>query len=50
MWQPGAIEEALIGVADEAGLTLGMALQPQAQVDTQGAVSWRFVPLTGVAP
>jgi uncharacterized OB-fold protein len=44
---PGVIEEALIGVSDEAGLTLGMAVQPQARVDGQGAVSWRFVPVTG---
>jgi uncharacterized OB-fold protein len=41
---PGVIEEALIGVADESALTLGMALQPQGELHADGRVRWRFVP------
>ncbi len=46
---PGLVEEALLGVTDESGLTLGMQLTPTAQTDDQGVVSWRFVPLQGAA-
>jgi hypothetical protein len=41
---PGVIEEALIGVPDEAALTLGMTLYPQAETDAAGKLRWRFVP------
>jgi uncharacterized OB-fold protein len=44
---PGVIEEALIGVPDESGLSLGMKLRPEAQVDDKGVITWRFVPLQG---
>lgn len=41
----GVIEEALLDVADESGLVLGMALQPVAERDEAGALRrWRFRP------
>lgn len=44
---PGVIEEALIGVASESELTLGMRLRPVAGTDTAGKPQWRFVPAEG---
>ena len=44
---PGVIEEALIGVADEAELSLGQALIPQAYKDQKQQWRWRFVPAVG---
>lgn len=41
---PGVIEEALIDVESEAQLTLGMALQPRAQMNATGKLQWRFSP------
>ena len=41
---PGVVEEALIGVADETELTLGMVLQPHGELVADGHVRWRFVP------
>lgn len=46
---PGVVEEALIGVYDESALALGMDLEPQAQIDDKGTVSWRFVPSAGAS-
>ncbi|TWO68471.1 hypothetical protein FN976_22845 [Caenimonas sedimenti] len=41
---PGLIEEALIDVASEAQLTLGMSLRPVCGNDAAGKPLWRFVP------
>jgi hypothetical protein len=40
---PGVVEEALIDVPSEAGLTLGCALR--AVHDPSAALPWRFVPV-----
>ena len=42
---PGLVEEALIDVADESALALGMALMPVWQPGTEGAPgNWAFRP------
>lgn len=46
---PGLVEEALIGVADEASLAPGQALQAEPWADARGTPGWRFVPGDGVA-
>jgi len=44
MLAPGVVEEALIAVADESALTLGMPLCAQGVVTEGGATRWQFVP------
>ncbi|MHA7602221.1 Zn-ribbon domain-containing OB-fold protein [Alicycliphilus sp. T452] len=44
---PGVIEEALIHVADEAELSLGQQMAPQAYKDKKDQWRWCFVPVIG---
>lgn len=44
---PGVIEEALIHVADEAELSLGQQVVPQAYKDKRNQWRWRFVSAIG---
>lgn len=42
---PGVVEEALIDARDEAGLSLGQQMLPQAYKDRNDQWRWRFVPV-----
>lgn len=47
----GVVEEALLDVADEAGLVPGMRVQPIVERDEAGAVRrWRFRPVAAGGP
>ncbi len=41
---PGVIEEAVIDVADESVLKLGMSLYPVKQTDDAAGIVWKFSP------